>query len=326
MPSLRTTIATVVGLLLSAAAIAFLATSVDVATTGRILATANVVPLIAAVLVLATGVTLRVARWRLLLPEQDGGARVPVLRLIPPVLLGYLGNVVLPARLGEGVRAAAVWRRERIGLPEALGSVAVERVLDTAVIALLGFGATVWLRAPVWLVSGTALVGLAAAAVLAILLSGMGSGVARRLTRVGRRWPRIVSSADRFLRAASVPDRRAGLGALILTAIAWLLEALIVWLVAIALAISLDPAGAMAIAAVAVLSTVIPAAPGYVGTYELAASAAGASLGLAPETALALAVLTHAVTLVPLTIAGLVAALKLGMNLSADPTRAAREA
>lgn len=323
MPSLRTTIAVAAGLLLSAAALGVLTTIIDIGATGRILATVNGVHLIAAVGVLVVGVMLRIARWRLLLPEHDGSERIPFLRLAPPVLVGYLGNIVLPARLGEGVRAVAVWRRERIDLAGALGSVAVERVLDTAAIALLGFGAAVWLRAPVWLISGTALIATVAGGFLAVLLSGMGTSIAARLKRTRLRWPRVVNSADRFLRAASVQDRRARLAGVALTAIAWLLEAVIVWFAAASLSISLDLAEAMAIAAAAVLSTAIPAAPGSLGTYELVAAAVGTALGLSPETALALAVLVHAVTLVPLTIAGLITLIALGMKLSTtDPTGA----
>ena len=324
---LRTVIAATAGVLLSTLAVAILINTVDTATTGRILATTNASLLLAAVGVLAVGVTIRIARWRLLLPTQHEGARVSVRRLAPPVLVGYLGNVILPARLGEGIRAASVWRREGIGLPEALGSVVVERVLDTAVIGLFGFLSAVWLDAPIWLITGTALVAVVAVLLLAILISGIGSWVASHLAGVGARWPRIISAANRFLRGATVQDPFAVLGAVALTSVAWLLEALIVWLAAASLSIPLDPAGAMAIAAVAVLSTVIPAAPGYVGTYELAASTAGTAIGLPPETALALAVLVHAVTLVPLTIAGLLATVKLGMNLSNDAcTRGAKRA
>lgn len=316
MPSLRSTIAVGAALVLSAAAIAFLATVIDVGATGRILATVDGGPLSAALGVLIVGVTLRIARWRLLLPECDGRKRVAFLRLAPPVLVGYLGNILLPARLGEGVRAVAVWRRERIDLAGALGSVAVERVLDTAAISLLGFGAAAWLGAPVWLVSGTAVIAAVAGGVLAILLTGMGTSIAGRLKRTRLRWPLVMNLADRFLRAASVHDRRARLEAVALTAVAWLLEAVIVWLAAMSLSISLGLVEAMAIAAAAVLSTAIPAAPGSIGTYEFVAAAVGTALGLSPEAALALAILIHAATLVPLTIAGLITAIALGMKVS----------
>jgi uncharacterized membrane protein YbhN (UPF0104 family) len=53
----------------------------------------------------------------------------------------------------------------------------------------------------------------------------------------------------------------------------------------------------------------IPAAPGYVGTYELAASATAVALGVDPVSALAVAILAHALTLLPMAGAGAVALL-----------------
>lgn len=301
--------------MVSGVAVAFLASTIDLAASGEVIGSSNIGLLAASVAVLALGVGIRIARWQLLIPAQTGLARVRRRRLALPVLVGYLGNLLLPARLGEGVRAASLWRRESIGLPEALGSIAVERVLDTAIIGLLGLAATVWLGAPPWLVAACAVVAVAACAMLAMLLSGVGTSVARRLA-AGSRWPRVAIPADRFLHAASVQDRSAVRGAVMLTVIAWALDALIVWLAAAAISIPLDAAGAMAIAAAATLSTAVPAAPGYVGTYELAASAVGTALGLSPASALALAVLVHVITLVPLAIAGLAAAASLGMSFS----------
>lgn len=308
------------GLLVSGVAVVYLANAADFAATGQLLARADPRVIVAAVVVLAAGLLLRVARWRLLLPVGDTVGRVPVRRLLGPVLIGYLANILLPARLGEGVRAASVWRRERIGLPETIGSVAVERVLDTVIVAVLGFAAVAWLQAPGWLLTGMAVVAAISGGIVAVLLSGVGSKLVTRM----RRLPRLAAPIGRFLKAASVADRRALRAAIALSAVAWLLDGVIVWFGAAALSVPLEPAEAMAIAAVAVLGTAIPAAPGYVGTYELAASTAGTALGLPPETALAVAILVHAVTYVSLAVAGLVAAMTMGPGLAADLQRVVR--
>ena len=55
-----------------------------------------------------------------------------------------------------------------------------------------------------------------------------------------------------------------------------------------------------------------PWLPGYLGTFELAVSSAAGALGVPAPQALALAVLLHAITLVPLAIAGAVSLLMLG--------------
>ena len=66
------------------------------------------------------------------------------------MLVGYLGNAVLPARLGEPMRAVIASRRERIGTTEALGSVLVERVIDIATLAVVGFVAALIVAGPAW--------------------------------------------------------------------------------------------------------------------------------------------------------------------------------
>ncbi len=51
--------------------------------------------------------------------------------------MGYLINTILPGRLGEVARAYLLARLERIGLAVVLSSVAVDRVLEMTVLALM---------------------------------------------------------------------------------------------------------------------------------------------------------------------------------------------
>jgi uncharacterized protein (TIRG00374 family) len=99
------------------------------------------------------------------------------------------------------------------------------------------------------------------------------------------------------------------------TVAAWLLEGGTFWLVARSLDVELAPSSAMLIAGVTVLSTAIPSAPGYLGTYDLAASFAAAALGVPESEALALALLAHVVTLVPLAVGGVASLLALNVRL-----------
>ena len=73
---------------------------------------------------------------------------------------------------------------------------------------------------------------------------------------------------------------------------------------AASLGINLPVGTAVIIGAAGALATALPAAPGYVGTYDLAAAAVGAGLGLDPATAVALAAVVHVMALVPIALAG----------------------
>jgi uncharacterized membrane protein YbhN (UPF0104 family) len=88
----------------------------------------------------------RAIRWRyLLLPLRS----FSVGRLYPILVIGYMANNLLPARLGDLVRSYYIARRERISTSSALATVAVEKVYDG--VTLLAFAS---LTAPVLLAFG----------------------------------------------------------------------------------------------------------------------------------------------------------------------------
>lgn len=271
--------------------------------------------LLAALGVVTVQTFLRAARWRALLPARPPRAGRPsrpsIMRIVPVVLIGYLGNAVLPARLGEAARGVLVARREDLPATGALGSVVIERVLDTLVLALLGIGAALLIGVPDWIVR-VALLGVLISAAAVIGLS-VAPGLLHRLG--GGRLGRVASGALGVLHGANVSKRPRAIGlALLLSALAWVLDASIYWLVGRSVGVELTPFGAMLVATVTVLSTAVPAAPGYVGTFELAAVAAAGVLGVDPTTALAFAVVAHAVAVLPIAIAGAVALAVVGVD------------
>jgi len=96
---------------------------------------------------------------------------------------------------------------------------------------------------------------------------------------------------------------------------AWLSNAGMFYFLAQALGIQLSPAGALLVMAVGVLSTAIPSAPAAVGTFELAVLTVAVTLGVPRDSALALAVLAHVVSLVPTVIGGPIALTFIGGSL-----------
>ncbi len=68
-----------------------------------------------------------------------------------------------------------------------------------------------------------------------------------------------------------------------LSLLVWAMDATLVWLAAQSIGVTLEPAQAILVAGVGVFATMIPAAPGYIGTYELAATATAVALGVDPE-------------------------------------------
>lgn len=320
------------GLLVSAVSVILVARSVDLEEAGQLIARAEAGPLIAALAIFLVGVGIRFAIWRTLLPPRPDGSRVSAARLAPILMVGLLGNALLPARLGEVIRAYLVARREGIAFGGALGSVALERVLDTATLAVMAFLAAIGAGAAVWIVQGTGLLAAAGIAlVVALATTGLRPllGLLNRLSPIGMLAvpvAAVYSRLDRFVEWSGGAHRRRAMATTLgLSAAAWLCNAAMFWMVGKALGASISPVDALLIMAVTVLATAIPSAPAYVGTFELAAVAVATSLGLSAETALALAVLAHVLGLLPTAIGGAASLAYLGGGLRVLSTTAVEE-
>ncbi len=316
----------VFGLVISVAAIWMAFRGIDLARTASLIGAVQLGPLVIVGLAMLLQLSIRALRWSLLLPDGPNG-RVRPRRLVPVVLVGYLGNAVLPARLGDPIRAVLVGQREDIAISAAFGSVVLERAIDTLTLALVAAPAAALAGAPDWFVRVALLVAVfSGTVVLATQTPWPSRIIGSAAARVGQPWSPWVQRGDRFVQAM---DRRghgralAAAGAL--SIVTWLLDGTVFWASARALGIDLPPVGAMFISGITVLGTAIPSAPGYVGTFELAASSAAQAMGVAPEAALGLAILVHAITLVPLAIAGAAALVWIGSGLGAL-TEAARSA
>lgn len=310
------------GLAVSIIAIVIVVSTVDIGATIDVLARTDVRYIALALAVIPIQLLVRGFRWRLLLPHRPDGSAVPVRRTISPMLIGYLANNVLPARLGEAVRAFLVARREDLVPLEAFGATMLERLIDVVALALIGLAAALLLGAEWWIVAIGLVAGLGGVAVLVLLvilgftrLVDVGRWILERL-RLADRLERLLGWAGSFAagvdRGRDVPRL---LGVLGVSFVAWVADAAIFYFVGLSLGIDLALTEAVLVGAVAVLATAIPAAPGYVGTFELAATSTAVALGIPREEALAMAVLVHMVTVIPVAAAGAIALIMSGASL-----------
>jgi glycosyltransferase 2 family protein len=72
------------------------------------------------------GIYLRAIRWQLFLGEP----KVSVTKLFLIANIGFMGNGIFPARMGELIRPFLVWRSTEHTFPKALATIVVERVYD----------------------------------------------------------------------------------------------------------------------------------------------------------------------------------------------------
>ncbi|HSD89190.1 MAG TPA: lysylphosphatidylglycerol synthase transmembrane domain-containing protein [Kofleriaceae bacterium] len=87
----------------------------------------------------------RALRWNYLLAPL--GVRIPRAPLLAISSVGFMAILALPARLGEFVRPGLL-RKRGVSGTAALGTVAVERIVDGLLVSLFVFGAFFALRGP----------------------------------------------------------------------------------------------------------------------------------------------------------------------------------
>lgn len=184
--------------------------------------------------------------------------------------IGFLGNNVLPLRAGDLARSVAIHRGTGIGFAPVVGSLAVERMLDLALVALLALAA---IRVAPGLPDG-----VGSAALVSAIVLGAGFAVLVFLARRRRGaapgsalpgparelWGRFSSGFGSFATAGGVAVA-AGLAIGI-----WLLALAVMLLRLSAFGLEPDPALALVLLASVGFGVAVPSAPGYVGTYHAA--------------------------------------------------------
>jgi uncharacterized protein (TIRG00374 family) len=285
-----------------------------VSATAAVLAAAQPAWLAVAAGFLIVDVLVRAVRWQRLL---DPVAHVALPPMLGYLLIGYLANNVLPARLGELVRCHYLGDRERISRATALGTVVVERVVDIVVVVAIAAVAILVLSVR-GIVAGAVLVGAAIAALLAVALAvGIAAHRvpgAERLAAAVERWPQVRAVAGRLRDGLAVAGRPRTLAeALGLSVVAWGATLLAFAAVGQAVGVELTIGQASLLASGVALAAAIPSGPASLGTYELAAWRIGLAVGVPGEAALAIGLLAHVLVLAITTAGGAVALARLGV-------------
>ena len=216
--------------------------------------------------------------------------------------VGYMGNNVLPARSGDLMRAfllAPIADRRR---REVLGTIVAERLLDAMALGVI-FAAVALV-----FVRGAALPNTTV--LLLVALGAVAVGVIGLATLLWARRTGALGRARELLRPLASPSRdlASGHGAslLVLSLAVWLLEASVYLAIARAVNLDFGFGGALYVMAISNLFVLIPAAPGYVGTYDAGVLFAVHSLGEGGSEAVVYLVMLRFLLFVPVTIVGLV--------------------
>ncbi len=244
----------------------------------------------------------RVFRWQLLFHPY----KPRWLKTFYALNIGYFLSNLLPARLGDIVRAYLIGEIESVSKARALSTVVVERLSDgLAVVLLLAVTALFVPNIPDEARQGalvTAMAGIGGVVFLLILSlqKERGMTLLHRLTapipllHTPRLWRALESLIDGFAILRS--PREIG-GVAVWAIFVWLTGGLMYWTVMSAMNLKAGIAAAFLVMLVTSLVVVVPSSPGYIGVFHYVAQLTLVNVfGMDKSAALSYAIVVHAFT------------------------------
>jgi uncharacterized protein (TIRG00374 family) len=260
--------------------------------------------LVPALALLVLAFFIRAIRWQSLFAPVERPALGPVARAL---FLGYLANNLLPVRAGEAVRVVALNRFARVPLATTAVTVVVERAYDVLSLIVLLFLIAPWLPQLSWLdTAGILAIGLIAClAVLVIVLTRSKGRILDSIVRPLRKvrfLPRQAverAPGDILNGLSGLLRPRMALVAFGWTTLSWLVLGLGYWLVMVAFHLDVSPLAGLLVVIAIGLAMILPSSPAALGVFEGATVVVLGLYGVADSTALAYALVLHALSFLP---------------------------
>ncbi len=254
----------------------------------------------------------KAVRWRYLLKPV---LEISSLRLVPYVLIGYAGNVLLPFQAGEAGRGYLLSKHHEIGAAAALSGIALEKLLDFFALLLLLIWALIAMDAPSPLAErlSLSLAGVltsAALCLIALLVKPkVTAGIIDRALSYGPQtfasWmaPRLHGAIDGL---AALRQTSLVLKLVLASLVTWILMLVTLYLTISAVQLEVPLAVAILVLVLAAVGLALPTSPGFIGTLQAAFVLGMVPFGIKQEAAVAASLLYQFLTTVPPLAVGLI--------------------
>lgn len=290
------------GILLSIILLMWVLKDCNFAEIWRTLKEANFLYLIPIAALIVLDFSLRAVRWSVLFENPRA---LKWKNLFVSMMIGYLANNILPARGGELIRIWILGKRENVPKSTVLATVMVEKVADLLVILLLLAVMLLFFPLPVWL-QGVGVVAGGCCTLTILLIYFRRINGLRLLVRILRLLKFLPAHMVKILRnigkafvggVSGIFSGKNSLSFVIYTALIWLCEVLITWLLAQSFHLPLSFLESLFLIVVIGISAIIPSSPGAIGTFEFFGINTLSMLGIKGSAAQAFVFIYHMVNL-----------------------------
>ena len=314
-----------VGLAISAFFLYLAFRGVDLQKVGQALTQADYWWFVPALAALFGSHWLRAVRHKLLLNPVH---RFRSGQLFSALMIGYMANDVLPAHLGEVLRAYIIGKKGRLPASLTLATIAVERVIDVLTLILIMGLTFVIFPFPAWVrTSGYITFGFAVGLIVFLVALRKYEGTVTRWTQrllgpiSGKLANKVATLIAEFARGVVPLQRKVDyVWVAVLSGLIWAGYVLVFVFgfraFDLSRAYNLPWNAALVTLVITTIAVVVPSSPGYVGTYHWLCMKSLELFGVPASASLSFAVAVHAISFLPVAVVGFIFAGKEGYSLS----------
>lgn len=323
-----------VGLLISALFLYISFRGVDIVKTWKEICSVNPFYILIVIALMFFQFIVRAWRWDILMePIKKTGFR----NRLGAVLIGFAANCIFPARLGEFIRANFIGQKEQISASAAFGTIVIERLFDGFTLLLVLVIGVIGTTFPEeWIsvsgkLKGTGISIFGFYLLLIAVLIGFKYNAEALLKIINNVFffipetirSKLTDMAMNFAKGLVMSKKpEKWLLTIFFSFLVWFIALLQIEMIEQSIGASLPFITTFLLLTMSSFGAMIPSAPGYVGTFHLAAQYGFIFYGLGKEEALSAAIIWHASMIFPTILFGLAALLAFNVSpsrLSEEP-------
>jgi uncharacterized protein (TIRG00374 family) len=253
---------------------------------------------------------LRSYRWGIILQPME---KIDQLSLFSVTSVGFLAIAAIPARIGELARPYLISKRSSIKMSSALGTIIVERVLDSFTILTIAVVVLFFTDLPSWLIKSSIIFLMLALAMFCFMLFMiLNRETALKFINIimnrlpGKLAHKIDELIHHFIDGLQiVTNINLLLYLIFLSAIIWLINVLAIYMLLLSFGFNLPVMASFVLLIVLIVGIAIPTAPGFIGNWHYSCILALGFFGVTEQKAIPFAVIYHFLSMIMVLILGL---------------------
>lgn len=252
---------------------------------------------------------LRSYRWGVILQPMG---KISQFTLFAVTSVGFLAIAAIPARIGELARPYLIAKKSSIKMSSALGTIIVERVLDSLAVLTMTVAVFILQDLPSWMIKSGILFFIVTMLVIACMI-GLILRRERAVKIIDRilRWlpgkpaQKVNHVIHHFIDGFQViTDVKRLLYLLLLSAVVWLVDVAAIYTLLLAFGFNLPVLAAFVVMVILIAGIAIPTAPGFIGNWHYACILGLSLFGIAKPEGFSFALVYHFLSMIIVIILG----------------------